>query len=281
MSLHSPGLVPHKVDIGNDPHRRTIGSLARLGSWVHRSSTRMARILVARGPREMLNVVAAAARDRFAQFLDYWFDYVSSVSTCGREYLYRADGPPESNPHYLDYQPTPVRTVRALLHQLGPDIHKSTFIDFGSGKGRVLLIASEFGFRRVIGVEFDPRLHRIASENIRKYRGRRICTDVTSVLGRAEEFPLPGGDLVLYFFHPFESVILERILERVVAAHQEQPRTILLVFFRATHAAIVERFDVFRRLPERPLPFDLVRASSEYRDGRGLPYDTAVFVTTR
>ena len=48
-----------------------------------------------------------------------------------------------------------------------------TFVDFGSGKGRALLMASEFPFPRVTGIEFSPELHAIAQKNIREYRRRR------------------------------------------------------------------------------------------------------------
>jgi SAM-dependent methyltransferase len=219
-------------------------------------------------------------RDRSAWLLEQWFDCSRGVDTAGRELLYKADGRPESNPLYLDYQPTPARTVRALLEQLDAHVASSTFVDFGSGKGRVLLIASEFGFNRVIGVEFDAKLHRTACDNIRAFRGRRRCPDVTSVLGRAEEFEIPAGDLVLYFFHPFEAGILERTLENVVRSYRNDPRQILLVFVRPVHAAIVERFREFRRLPVRPLPYDIVQSSSDYRDDRGAPYDTAFFVAS-
>jgi hypothetical protein len=217
-------------------------------------------------------------RNVVAWVAEQWFDSISGIDTTGRVLLYSADGPTETNPFYLDYQPTPVRTMRALLRQLDSDVGSSTFVDFGSGKGRVLLIASEFRFARVIGVEFDEKLHRTACENISAFRGRRRCQDVTSVLGRAEEFVVPSGDLVMYFFHPFEAGIMERVLDNVVRSYRQNPRRILLMLFRPSHAALVERFGEFRRLPVKPLPYDVVRLSSDYRDGAGTPYDAAVFV---
>jgi len=48
-----------------------------------------------------------------------------------------------------------------------------TFVDLGSGKGRVLLMASHYPFKRIIGVEFIPELHQVAQENIRKYTEQR------------------------------------------------------------------------------------------------------------
>ena len=48
------------------------------------------------------------------------------------------------------------------------------FIDFGSGKGRILLLASQFGFCKIIGVEFSPELNIIAQNNIIKWIS--VCT---------------------------------------------------------------------------------------------------------
>src|SRR2546430_8863932 len=39
------------------------------------------------------------------------------------------------------------------------------FIDFGSGKGRVLFVAAHYPFRKVIGVELSAKLNQIASSN--------------------------------------------------------------------------------------------------------------------
>jgi hypothetical protein len=45
--------------------------------------------------------------------------------------------------------------VRASLEKLNINPKDFTFIDFGSGKGRVLLIAAGLPFRAVVGIEFS------------------------------------------------------------------------------------------------------------------------------
>lgn len=58
------------------------------------------------------------------------------------------------------------------------------------GKGRVLLLASEFPFQQVIGVEIDPRLHHIAQKNIAAYRHPfQKCEDVQSICSDVTRFP--------------------------------------------------------------------------------------------
>jgi len=41
-----------------------------------------------------------------------------------------------------------------VISQLPVDFGESVFIDIGSGKGRILIMAAECGFKRIIGVEF-------------------------------------------------------------------------------------------------------------------------------
>lgn len=63
------------------------------------------------------------------------------------------------------YEPTRLRLVRRVLSALNPSPN-GAFVDIGCGKGRVLLLAAEFGFRRVTGVEFAKELCEIARDNI-------------------------------------------------------------------------------------------------------------------
>jgi hypothetical protein len=78
-----------------------------------------------------------------------------------------------------------------------------TFVDFRSGKGRALLPASEFPFRRILGLEFSPELHRTAEENIRRYNSAtQKCRDIQSLNVDFADFALPPEASVLFFFHP-------------------------------------------------------------------------------
>ena len=79
------------------------------------------------------------------------------------------------------YQPTEPAAFHQMMDALGTDFSQFTFIDIGSGKGRVLLMAADYPFSRVIGVELLPALHRIAEQNIDKYcETRRRCLQVES-----------------------------------------------------------------------------------------------------
>jgi predicted RNA methylase len=91
-----------------------------------------------------------------------------------------------------------------------------TFIDLGSGKGRVLLMASDYPFKRIIGVEFMPELYLAAQKNIASYSNdRQRCRQIETVCMDARDFDFPAGPLVVYLFNPFSAAIFAQMLEHL------------------------------------------------------------------
>lgn len=101
------------------------------------------------------------------------------------------------------YQPTEPVLFHEMVGRLGIDFSEFTFIDLGSGKGRALLMAAEYPFRRIIGVELLPELNAIAQENLRRFNSeKRKCLNVETQCGDARQFVFPPAPTVLYLFNP-------------------------------------------------------------------------------
>ncbi len=127
-----------------------------------------------------------------------------------------AEMPSEAVVHGYTYSPSDPDTVRLLVDKLQIPYEDYAFVDFGSGKGRVLFIAAEYPFRRVVGVEHSGYLHSVAQNNIAKYSNpKRQCKDIQSCNIDARSFPLPSGPTVYFFFNPFDSLVLRHVLERI------------------------------------------------------------------
>ena len=93
-------------------------------------------------------------------------------------------------------------------------VGETTFVDLGAGMGRAVLLASELGFRAVVGVELHPALLRIARKNVRLWRtaGRELAP--MRMLGAdATDFKLPRGPVVAFLFNPFEAPVMRRLLK--------------------------------------------------------------------
>lgn len=165
------------------------------------------------------------------------------------------------------YQPTPWAVARAAIQALCIRHHEFCFVDYGSGKGRVLLAASEFPFRRVLGVELSPVLHTIASRNIAAWIGRNrhkvvpesICVD-------ARDFPLPREALVAFMFTPFKGALFEAVIRRLADPGRNGLPTIVVYYgsnITCLHALRGLGWHE-RRLSAHRNPLDLTRYSVHY-----------------
>lgn len=128
-----------------------------------------------------------------------------------------------------DYRPTPRRLVAWALDCLDQPLDQATFVDVGSGRGRVLFEAARWPFQRIVGIEFCEELHDDASLNLRHWpRALMACREVDLVLADAVETPLPDGDLVVWIFDPFSERMLTRMAARL-AEHARRARVTLVL----------------------------------------------------
>lgn len=129
------------------------------------------------------------------------------------------------------YQPTDAALVQEMLASLPIDFSAFTFVDLGAGKGRTLLMASEYPFRRIVGVEILPELHRAAEENVAAYQSTtQRCTQTESVCADARVFALPEEPLVLYLFNPLPAEGLDRVLGNLDESLRRNPRVVYVLY---------------------------------------------------
>jgi SAM-dependent methyltransferase len=118
-----------------------------------------------------------------------------------------------------------------IVQALPIDFSQFTFVDLGSGKGRVLLMASDYPFKRIIGVEFMPALHRAAQKNISGFASdRQRCRQIETLCMDARNFQFPDGPLVVYLFNPFSEATFAQILENLRRSVEESLRTIYIAY---------------------------------------------------
>jgi len=111
------------------------------------------------------------------------------------------------------------------------DFHDFTFIDLGSGKGRTLLMASDYPFRRIIGVELLPSLHEIAQQNLLQYKSEsQRCFAVESICADATAFPLPADPLVIFLFNPFGEWGMRRVVMNLEESVRTRPRAVYVLY---------------------------------------------------
>jgi hypothetical protein len=137
------------------------------------------------------------------------------------------------------YQPTHPKLIREVLSGLPIDYPRCTLVDYGSGKGRVLLVAAAYPFKRIVGVEFSRELHEVAQANIRRLRPRPRCPRIESVHTDALAFSLPLEPLVIFMFNPFGPSVLAPLMEGIRCSLLAHPRDAWLIYVSPFHAHLI------------------------------------------
>jgi hypothetical protein len=208
------------------------------------------------GLRHTVAQVAGAAYRFFREFLpgrrkakygdlDYDFDHM--VDTTRGNVGFRAQLTAALSGH--QYFPTEPWLFEQIMQALPIDFHDFTFVDLGSGKGRVLLMAARYGFKRIMGVEFMPEWHRIAEKNIRKFAAQYgTASPIESFCIDAREFEFPAGPLVVYLFNPFPEPVLAVVLEKLRESQLSNPRPVFVAYRYPEFDSLIQKSGSLRKI---------------------------------
>ena len=171
---------------------------------------------------------------------------------CGEEILTGHPAEEHGSP-YAGVQPSVLRTALASL----PKLEESTFIDLGCGKGRPMLIASEFPFHDIVVVELSPPLVNAARRNAavmaRKHPRR---TPIRVEIGDATVYPLPAGNVVLFIYNSFDRELMLKVAENVEAAlTADGQRSIFVVFCNPVSGDCFDALPLLTRRFAQTLPY--------------------------
>lgn len=194
------------------------------------------------------------------EIYDLSFDRTYGTDTLGREEAQYLSPDETLRSHARGYEPVSTGRMRALIEQL-PDIpfKDYCFIDYGSGKGRGLFLASAYPFRKIIGVEYSEELHRAAERNIGIYRSAdQRCFDIQSVCADASIFELPHDPTLCFMYNPFDELLMERTARKIEGSLAQAPRDFCVAYLNAEH----------------PKPFDESRSWRSIKRGdiQGMPF---------
>ena len=140
------------------------------------------------------------------------------------------------------YQATEPALFQEMMAALRVDFDEFIFIDLGSGKGRTLLMASDYPFRKIVGVELLPELNQIAQENLRKYSSAgQKCRVLESICGDVCEFQFPAEPIVLYLFNPVSESGLAGVIGNLERSLMANPRKVVVLYHNPEHEEILAR----------------------------------------
>lgn len=177
----------------------------------------------------------------YSLLYDLYYDIIYGYDTYSWVPVDKLDVEEVQKEHAVIYQATRVIPLRKLFKKL--KIPKEySFVDIGCGKGRVLLIAAEYGFKKIKGIEFSSNLTSIAEKNISKYKTiTKSNTNFDVVTIDAAEYKFNDIEDVFFLFNPFDEVILKKVLDNIYESLKQHNRRVWMIYANAVHRELIER----------------------------------------
>lgn len=196
------------------------------------------------GPRTILRNSVRWVIDAEARTVDSGFDAQHGTDTNGDLTPGEASIPADRRAAATMYLPTMDQDLDAMLAALPwsqAAREAATFVDLGSGKGRVVLLAAMRRFQEVVGVELSPVLHETAAANVARLSTAGVLrSHVRLVHGDATSFDLPDAPLVVYLYHPFRQELAAQVIDGLVASITSAPRPVAVLY---GHPTLQPRYD--------------------------------------
>ena len=171
---------------------------------------------------------------------DFHFDWKYKTDTRNKISLHDLTVTGENKEHGSFYQPTMALSFNRLLDTI-PLPPESVLVDFGCGKGRVLLLAVLRGIQKAVGIEFSPELCAIARNNVsivEQATGSRL--NIAVVEGDVTHYEIEDDQNVFFFFNPFDDVVLEAVVENIQQSLHRTPRQIAIIYYNPVHSHILD-----------------------------------------
>lgn len=179
------------------------------------------------------------------------FDLKYGTDTSGIVDPWALDIQSDISLHAIRYQTAIVEVFVDILNSISIPHEEFIFIDLGSGKGRALLLASQFPFKEIIGVELSPKLHEIACRNIQIYRDEhQQCFKLLSVCQDATSFEIPDENVVFYMFNPFDEHVMRAVAKNIEIYFQRFYRKMYLVYLKPSHRKIFDNIKILRTMKD-------------------------------
>ncbi len=136
----------------------------------------------------------------------------------------------EDRKHASIYEPVSYYTSSRLFEYLQPADFRTTLLDAGSGKGRILAMGAAYGFSDIIGIDFSKKLCDAAAKVCRSIKSRYPDTSITIECVDARHYCIPDTVGVIFLYNPFDAVVMDKFIQKVSESLSRKNRPLKILY---------------------------------------------------
>ena len=186
----------------------------------------------------------------FAIGYDYFYDIKNGVDTVSWVDLDDMKIDSSKKQHAAMYQAALTISLRKIIRKLRI-AQDNVIVDLGCGKGKVLLVASEFGYREIRGLELSPVLCDIAASNCAIYKDKTGTeTNFVIINSDVRDYTIKEDEKVFFLFNPFDASVLEHVLGNIKESLERQSREIWIIYCHPVQRNAIDKNRDFHKVNE-------------------------------
>ncbi len=180
-------------------------------------------------------------------FDDKVFDLIHRVDTTGKEDSFTLSVPDSYKNKVVPYEAMKSKNFYLVMNSLNIEWSNYSFIDVGSGKGKVLLLASKYPFQRIIGVELSRTLVEKAKENISNFRPKSsFLKRITLINKDIIDYNPTKENVIFFLYNPFNAEIMTSFVKKIELLVKSQKNRIIIIYFNPVHVEMFRGSDHFQ-----------------------------------
>src|SRR6185312_6589387 len=144
----------------------------------------------------------------------------------------------ENLSHASIYQASNYYLIEKAFEYLKQENINHGLVDFGCGRGRILVVAAHYGFKTITGIDFSAMLCIEAEANVEKISKLFPGTKFDVICADAALYQIQDSQNCFFFFNPFDEIVLLKVVKNILASLKKFPRKIYVIYLNPVHKEI-------------------------------------------
>lgn len=140
--------------------------------------------------------------------------------------------------HASIYQASNYYLIEKAFDYLKSEKVNYALLDYGCGKGRILVVAAHYGFKNITGIDFSKLFCIEAEANVEKIKSKFPATNFNIICADAAVYKIENYQNAFFFFNPFDEVVLLKVVKNLLFSLKEFPRKIYVIYINPLHKEI-------------------------------------------
>jgi 16S rRNA G966 N2-methylase RsmD len=159
------------------------------------------------------------------------------IDTSGADELGQLEKKGIDTSHATIYMPASYDLLEAVFQRFSPGTF-AHFLDIGCGKGRAMCVAAHYGAKKITGIDFSRDFCVAAEKNMAATRQQFPEMQYSIINNDAFYYDIPDDVDGIFLFNPFDEIILDGVVERILESHEATPRKLTIIYVNPLHKEV-------------------------------------------